>query len=91
MSYGQEESHLNHCICLGDTTNHDENTQVVECYETEREVLLAWTDLIREEDPDIIIGHNIFGFDYPFMFDRSRENNCEEEFMNLSRKTRYFQ
>lgn len=86
VSYGQEESHLNHCICLGETTNHDESTQVIECYDTEREVLLAWTDLIQEEDPDIIIGYNIFGFDYPFMFDRSKENNCEEEFMNLSRK-----
>lgn len=86
VSYGQEDSHLNHCICLGETTNHDENTQVIECYDTEREVLLAWTELIQQEDPDIIIGYNIFGFDYPFMFDRSKENNCEEEFMNLSRK-----
>lgn len=86
VSYGQEDSHLNHCICLGETTNHDKNTQVIECYDTEREVLLAWTELIQQEDPDIIIGYNIFGFDYPFMFDRSKENNCEEEFMNLSRK-----
>tara|TARA_Y100000389_G_scaffold67400_1_gene63688 strand:+ start:361 stop:4125 length:3765 start_codon:yes stop_codon:yes gene_type:complete len=86
VSYGQEDSELNHCICLGETTNHDDSSQVIECYDTEREVLLAWTDLIQKEDPDIIIGYNIFGFDYPFMFDRSKENNCEEEFMNLSRK-----
>ena len=90
VSYGQENSKLNHCICLGETTNHDTNTQVIECYDTEREVLLAWADLIQEEDPDIIIGYNIFGFDYPFMFDRAKENNCVEEFMNLSRKHESF-
>ena len=90
VSYGQENSKLNHCICLGETTNHDTNTQVIECYDTEREVLLAWADLIQEEDPDIIIGYNIFGFDYPFMFDRAKENNCVEEFMSLSRKHESF-
>lgn len=86
VTYGEDETKLNHCICLNDTTNTDESSQVIECYKTEKEVLLAWTELIRREDPDIIIGYNIFGFDYPFMFDRSRENNCEDEFMNLSRK-----
>jgi len=86
VTHGEENSHLNHCICIGETTNHDDSTQVIECYDTEREVLLAWTDLIQQEDPDIIIGYNIFGFDYPFMFDRAKENNCLDEFLNLSRK-----
>lgn len=86
VTYGQEESHLNHCICLNKTTNVDEETQVIECYDNERDVLLAWTNLIQREDPDIIIGYNIFGFDYPFMFDRACENYCEDDFMNLSRK-----
>ena len=48
-------------------------------------MLLAWTKLIQREDPDIIIGYNIFGFDYPFMFQRSRELGCEEAFLELSR------
>jgi DNA polymerase elongation subunit (family B) len=86
VTYGEEESNLNHCICLNETTNLDETTQVIESYDNEKDVLLAWTNVIQREDPDIIIGYNIFGFDYPFMFDRARENNCEDEFMNLSRK-----
>ena len=86
VTYGEENSHLNHCICLEETTNLDDSKQVIECYDTEREVLLAWSDLIQQEDPDIIIGYNIFGFDYPFMFDRAKENNCLDEFLNLSRK-----
>ena len=71
---------------MNKTTNVDEETQVIECYDNERDVLLAWTNLIQREDPDIIIGYNIFGFDYPFMFDRACENYCEDDFMNLSRK-----
>ena len=44
-----------------------------------KEVLMAWTRLIQDEDPDIIID-NIFGFDYQFMFIRAQELHCEEEF-----------
>tara|TARA_Y100000389_G_C17471366_1_gene531537 strand:- start:16532 stop:20272 length:3741 start_codon:yes stop_codon:yes gene_type:complete len=86
VNYGESKSNLNHCICLNETTNIESDTQVIECYDNERDVLLAWTELIKNEDPDIIIGYNIFGFDYPFMFDRALENDILEEFMNLSRK-----
>jgi DNA polymerase elongation subunit (family B) len=58
---------------------------VVETYETESEVLLAWQQLVQRENPDIIIGYNIFGFDYEFMFRRSEENNCVEDFLKLGR------
>ena len=85
VTYGQEESYLNHCICLNKTDNLDDKTQVIECYDNEREVLIAWTKLIQQEDPDIIIGYNIFGFDYPFMYDRAKENHCVNEFMQFSR------
>ena len=37
--------------------------------------------MMNREQPDIIIGYNIFGFDYNFMYIRSQENNCEEEFL----------
>ena len=85
VSYGEETSYLNHCICLNETSNLNEETQVIECYDTEKDVLLAWTNLIQKEDPDIIIGYNIFGFDYPFMFNRACENKCKNEFMKLGR------
>ena len=88
VTYGEEESQLNHCICLNDTSNLDKRTQVIECYDNERDVLVAWTKLIQREDPDIIIGYNIFGFDYPFMFDRADENHCVDAFMDFSRTKR---
>ena len=44
-----------------------------------------WADLIQKEDPDIIIGYNIFGFDYEFMFQRAMELDCKDQFLRLSR------
>ncbi|MCO5575689.1 hypothetical protein L7F22_029493 [Adiantum nelumboides] len=40
-------------------------------FDTEREVLLAWRDLVRELDPDVIIGYNICKFDLPYLIERA--------------------
>lgn len=40
-------------------------------FDTERKVLLAWRDFIREVDPDIIIGYNICNFDLPYLIQRA--------------------
>lgn len=57
----------------------------IETYDTEAEVLIQWSNLIQRENPDIIIGYNIFGFDYEFMFRRAEENNCVIPFLKLSK------
>ena len=49
------------------------------------EVLLAWTDFVQRENPDIIIGYNIHGWDEKFMFERSQELKCMKQFSKLSR------
>ena len=89
VKYGQNGNrpYLNNCIALDTCDNiHDEvpNSEI-ESYTTEADVLLAWTRLIQKENPDIIIGYNIFGFDYQFMFRRAVETGCYEEFLKLSR------
>jgi DNA polymerase delta subunit 1 len=38
---------------------------------------MEWDRLVIKEDPDIIIGYNTFGFDYKFIYDRSRELNID--------------
>jgi DNA polymerase elongation subunit (family B) len=85
MNYGEQEPYFNHCIVLNTCTKMPIENSVVESYNTEREVLLAWQQLIQRENPDIIIGYNIFGFDYEFMFRRAEENNCVQDFLKLSR------
>ena len=86
LKYGEEKPYLNHCIVLGtcETPENVENV-VIDSYKTEKDVLLAWQKLVQKENPDIIIGYNIFGFDYEFMFRRSIELDCAEDFLKLSR------
>jgi len=80
---GQLEPYRNHCFVVGtcDKVDHVEIDSVA----TERDMILQWSQLIHEENPDIIIGYNIFGFDYEFMFQRSKELRCMPEFTALSR------
>uniref|UniRef100_A0A6C0J710 DNA-directed DNA polymerase n=1 Tax=viral metagenome TaxID=1070528 RepID=A0A6C0J710_9ZZZZ len=84
LKYGDKEPYLNHCLVVG-SCDKVPNVEI-ECTETEQELLIKWTELIQREDPDIIIGYNIFGFDYEFMFRRAQETYCEREFLLLSRK-----
>ena len=70
---------------LNETTNLIPDNQVIEHYDNEKDVLVNWAKLIQREDPDIIIGYNIFGFDYKFMFERATELDCVQEFMDIGR------
>lgn len=36
-------------------------------YKTQKQLIKAWADFVREVDPDVMVGHNIFGFDLPYM------------------------
>jgi len=84
LKYGETEPYMNHCIALGTCDQVD--GAVIESVASETELLLKWAELIQSENPDIMIGYNIFGFDYEFMFRRAQENNCERSFLCLSRK-----
>ena len=85
INYGQTEPYFNHCIALNTCSELKTENTLIESYSTEKEVLLAWQKLIQKENPDIIIGYNIFGFDYQFMFKRAQELECVEAFLQLSR------
>ena len=39
----------------------------------EIEVIKKFFDLVEEHDPDVIIGYNIFGFDYDYMDARLKD------------------
>ena len=83
LTYGQTEPYMNHCLVVGSCDPVP--GAVIECAETERDLLMRWRDLIERENPDIIIGYNIFGFDYEFLFRRSEELGCSTAFSMLSR------
>jgi DNA polymerase elongation subunit (family B) len=83
IRYGEQEPYLNHCLVVGSCDNVE--GAEIETTETEADMLVAWKDLIQKENPDIIIGYNIFGFDYEFLFRRAEELDVEREFLKLSR------
>ena len=85
LKSGEKEPYLNHCIVLNTCGNVPVENCEIESYPTEQEVLIAWTELIQRENPDIVIGYNIFGFDYAFMFNRAIENGCIANFLKLSK------
>jgi DNA polymerase elongation subunit (family B) len=83
LRYGEKMPYRNHCVVLGSC---DEIAGCdIDTVNDEADVLTKWTEIIQQEDPDIVIGYNIFGFDYEFMFRRAQETGCTDEFLKLSR------
>ena len=86
MKLGEKDQYLNHMVVLNSCSSCPEVPNCeIETYDSERNLLLAWTKMIQREDPDIVIGYNIFGFDYKFMIERAEELKCKREFLKLGR------
>ena len=81
--FGEKECFMRHIITLGSCSKID--NAIVEAYDNEKDVLLAWTQFIQKLDPDIITGYNIFGFDFSFMWNRAEELECIDDFSKLGR------
>ena len=81
--FGEKECFLKHMITLKDADPLP--GVIMECYEEESEVLLAWTRMIQRLDPDIITGYNIYGFDYEYIYHRAEKYDIEDEFGMLGR------
>lgn len=81
--YGRPDFTLK-CIMTLKKSNPIEGALVL-CYETEAELLVAWTKFMQTIDPDILIGYNIFGFDMEYLYVRSQVTKCEEAFRFLSK------
>jgi len=58
-------------------------------YHLERDLLIAFRDIILTEDPDMIWGWNSDSFDWSFLMKRAEVNDCTEEFSQLSRKVNH--
>lgn len=63
-----------------------EGVRVIAC-KSEKQLLLTFTKLLREINPDIVVGFNIFGFDFKYMHDRAKKIGIYSEFCKLSRIT----
>ncbi len=63
--YGDSDCYEKYLLSLGETDNID--GAVVQWFETETDLLLGFTKLMRKINPDIITGYNIFGFDWKYI------------------------
>lgn len=54
-------------------------------YYSEEHMLLAFTQYIRESDPDIFTGWNITGFDWPYLGKRAKTLGIWDAFMMMTR------
>ncbi|KAF4610971.1 hypothetical protein D9613_006736 [Agrocybe pediades] len=53
------------------TCSHIVGSQVIS-FKEEDKLLQAWRDFVEEVDPDVVIGYNIAGFDFPYLIDRAK-------------------
>ena len=85
-NYGQKEPYLKYCGVLNGCEIEKNNDSIkINTFEKESDLLLDFTAMINKEDPDIIIGYNITGFDYEFMYKRAMEVGCLNKFIKMSR------
>lgn len=73
--YMKPETKKDYIIIIGPT----EPVEGVEIYvvNNELEVIEKFFDIIEQEDPDVFIGYNIFGFDYEYIHVRLTDVACE--------------
>lgn len=81
--YGEDECYYKHIITLKSCDPLE--GIVVESYENEKDVLLAFSKLIRKLDPDIITGYNIKGFDFNYLNERAKLLQINTQFARMSR------
>ena len=59
-------------------------------YKTERDLLVGFAEFLREnENPYIMLGHNIYGFDWDYLIKRAKlsKNDCYNEFAEFTKMT----
>ena len=64
--FGKQEYFDRKCFCVKQTNGPD-----CESFDTEREMLERLGRYLRELDPDIVTGWNIFGFDLEYLYTRA--------------------
>ena len=82
--WGQEGYYDKTCLCLKQTTGEN-----IECFETEKDLLMGFCKLMRRLDHDVITGWNIYGFDLRYIYQRCVECGVMQA-LELSRIKEYY-
>lgn len=81
----EEKDYIKYILSLGNpnqkVTGKDVN---ILKFISEGELLEGFTKLVRKENPNIISGYNILGFDIPYMIDRAKfDGICFKDFVKM--------
>ena len=88
--FTDEDFCMKHIITLKECAPIKKENTIVECYNTEKEVLLAWVRLFVKTDPDIIYSYNGDKFDWWYLYERAKLLGISEQFeMGFSRLQEY--
>tara|TARA_Y100000991_G_scaffold215628_1_gene206962 strand:- start:1164 stop:4976 length:3813 start_codon:yes stop_codon:yes gene_type:complete len=87
IKYGDKTPYKNYMLTLKDCKPL--NNCDTRCFKNEDDLLLAYTDIINNENPDIITGWNTNGFDTPWLFKRAEELDIHDDFSNMSQFMSY--
>jgi DNA polymerase elongation subunit (family B) len=82
---GETECYYKHLLSLHETSPIEGT--IVEWFDKEKNMLIAFTKLLRTLDPDIVTGYNIFGFDFNYLKVRAKKLGIQNQFERLSRIT----
>ena len=90
-NYGERKVSYRHIITL-DTCDEiplpeDAIKTLVTPCKTEWDVLVKFAELVREIDPDVLTGYNIFGFDMQYIERRAHELGCKMQVRNAVPQT----
>lgn len=83
MHYGATEPYKNYMLTVGGC-NKLSNAETICCVD-EIQLLLKFREIVIKEDPEIITGYNIDGFDTAWLFKRSDEMGILETFSKIGR------
>ena len=82
-----EDNYDNYLLTLGEVDPELVGDDVnVYMFESEADLLEGFTELVREENPNIIVGYNILKFDIQYMIDRAKSSSthfCFNDFAKL--------
>ena len=73
--YGETKPYKKHLLSLKDCAPIE--GVEISSHTREKPLLEEWCRLIHKENPDIICGYNIFGFDMPYIYKRAEELNID--------------
>ncbi len=80
--YGEQNPYHKHVITLNTCNLIDD--VIVESYNTEKQVILAWIRLINKMDPDVIINYGCY--EYNYLIDRSKKLGIYNSFSKLHKE-----